>query len=80
MNANFFHLKKIKGKDWLVDPQGKPFISKGVTTIYWEMGQAWKSNSSPYHEAIEKKYGSREEWSRSVRERLKRWGFNSLQN
>ena len=35
-NTGFFHVEKMNGKFWLIDPEGSLFISKGVNHVnYW---------------------------------------------
>jgi agarase len=75
---NFFTAKQIDNRWWLIDPAGKPFISKGVTTVGWAQDNIQNTNVSPYRETNEKKYGGLEGWRKAAAPRLLGWGFNTL--
>jgi agarase len=74
----FFTAKQIDGRWWLIDPAGKPFISKGVTTVGHAQDTIKGTNISPYGEATQKKYGSLDAWRQAAAKRLIGWGFNTL--
>lgn len=74
----FFQVRKIDGKWWLIDPDGRRFLSKGVTTVQFAQDNIQGTNRSPYGEANQAKYGSREAWRQAAAKRLIGWGFNTL--
>ena len=66
--TGFFRTEKANGRWWLVDPDGHPFIYRGVSD--WMPGRSETSKS-----ALTSKYGSEEGWANgSVRE-LRDAGF-----
>lgn len=76
--TGFFHLKRVNGTWWLIDPKGRGFYIVGTDhakyTAHWcqELGYA------PYHRNVEAKYGGEEAWAEATAERLHRLGFNAL--
>ena len=67
---------EINGVQWLVDPDGKPFFSKGVNIVQpfketekTRAGQAYCWSNF---------YPSLEAWREQVGNQLKGWGFNTL--
>lgn len=76
--TGFFHAEKREGHWWLIDPAGKPFISKGVDAVNIVPDQARGTDRSPYQEASLLKYGTNERWREAVAERLLGLGFNTV--
>ena len=74
----FFQVRKIDGKWWLIDPAGRRFLSKGVTTVQFAQDNIQGTSRSPYGEANQAKHGSREAWRQAAAKRLIGWGFNTL--
>jgi agarase len=74
----FFQVRKSDGKWWLIDPDGRPFLSKGVTTVQFAQDTIQGTHRSPYGETNQAKYGSREAWRQAAAKRLIDWGFNTL--
>lgn len=73
--TGFFHLKRLRGRWWLISPQGEPFFSIGLNHIdpaslrYPENLHLWR----------EKYGGSTSRWLReSVGRNLRAWGFNTV--
>ena len=66
----------INGVQWLVDPEGKPFYSKGVNIVT----PGKESEKSRVRQAFcwSNFYPSVEEWRNDTAGRLKEWGFNTL--
>ncbi len=73
----FFHVAKIDGRWWLIDPSGHRFISKGVASVTITADLIRGTQTSPYLEACKAKYGNPIAWRKAVAERLMSWGFNS---
>jgi agarase len=74
----FFQVRKTDGKWWLIDPDGRRFLSKGVTTVQFAQDNIQGTSRSPYGETNQAKYGSREAWRQAAAKRLIGWGFNTL--
>jgi agarase len=77
-NGKFFRVAKTDGQWWLLDPQGQRFLSKGVTTVQFAQDSIKGTNTSPYGETNQAKYGSRQAWRETAARRLLGWGFNTL--
>jgi hypothetical protein len=68
------------GRWWLVDPAGRPFLYRGVTSINraGTIGGR-RAQPGPYAAAVEKRYGAGpEKFVAAVLGRLRRWHFNAL--
>jgi hypothetical protein len=74
----FFHAEKVDGRWWLIAPDGRRFISKGVTTVQFAQDTIQGTRTSPYGDTNRAKYGSIEAWRKAVATRLIGWGFNTL--
>ncbi len=67
--TGFFRVEK-KGERWgIIDPEGYPFIHKGIAVYR-------PGNSSGQKEAMAKKYGTAEKWVSEESNFLKQHGFN----
>jgi len=76
--TGFFHVEKINGKLWLVDPEGHLFISKGVNHVDYLGDYAPSLGYSPYNRIVSSKYGSADAWAEETVKRLQSWGFNTV--
>ena len=74
----FFHAAKSNGRWWLISPDGRQFISKGVTTVQIGADTIQGTGVSPYLESNKAKYGNPVAWRKAVAQRLIGWGFNTL--
>jgi agarase len=74
----FFRTEKRQGRWWLIDPDGKPFLSKGVASVQYGGDRIRDTTRAPYGETTQANYGSREKWRAATAERLVRWGFNTV--
>ena len=74
----FFRAEKVNGRWWLISPDGRRFISKGVTTVQFAQDTIQGTRTSPYGDTNREKYGSVEAWRKAVAARLIGWGFNTL--
>ncbi len=68
-STGFFRTQKIGDRWWIIDPQGYPFIHKGVAVFR-------PFSSDDQQKAMEKKYGSEEEWCKQESDFLRKNGFN----
>ncbi|MBS7634351.1 beta-galactosidase [Candidatus Bathyarchaeota archaeon] len=76
--TGFFHVEKIYGKFWLVDPEGNLFISKGVNHVDYWGDYSPPLGYSPYNGYVSEKYGSADKWAEEAVSRLRKWGFNTI--
>jgi len=68
-STGFFRSDKIADRWWIIDPDGYPFIHRGVAVFKPGTSTGQKS-------ALNKKYGSEMEWAEQESEMLRRNGFN----
>ena len=66
----------IKGVRWLIDPQGKPFYSKGVDIV--APGVESQKSMAGHAFFWANFCPSINKWRAGVGERLRKWGFNTL--
>ncbi|MCX8182927.1 MAG: beta-galactosidase [Crenarchaeota archaeon] len=76
--TGFFHVEKINGVWWIIDPEGNCFISKGVNHVSFDADYSPSLGYSPYNKAVLKKYGGVEPWAKATVERLRNYGFNTI--
>jgi hypothetical protein len=74
--TGWFHMEKIGAHWWLCTPQGHGFFSQGVQLIS-------PDNSSDYfgrnnYSIVMSKYGGWMNWATRTAQRLKSWGFNTV--
>lgn len=74
----FFRTEQVDGVWWLVDPDGHPFISKGVNHVSFHGDHCPALGYSPYHRNVQAKYASEEKWAEATVQRLRSWGFNTI--
>jgi hypothetical protein len=67
--TGFFRVEKKGDRWWIIDPEGYPFIHKGVAVFR-------PGNSERQKVALNDKYGSIENWSVAENKLLKENGFN----
>lgn len=74
--TGFFNVKKMNDVWWFVDPEGNPFISKGINHIsYWD---AYYGDVGAYAKNNDKIYPSYEAWENQTRHRMQEWNFNTI--
>ncbi|MFZ2445512.1 MAG: hypothetical protein WAW37_04070 [Syntrophobacteraceae bacterium] len=67
---------EINGVRWILDPDGKPFYSKGVNLVTpWKETEKTRSGQAYCWLNF---YPSLDEWRKKVGGQLKGWGFNTL--
>ena len=69
--TGFFHTQRKNGRWWLVDPEGLPYIHRGVTSVR-------ETRTKEAAKILNSKFGSKQEWARATGEQLKQHGFNSI--
>lgn len=76
--TGFFHVEKINGVWWIIDPEGNVFLSKGVNAINFQGDYCPALGYSPYNRILLRKYGNPENWARATVTRLREYGFNTI--
>jgi hypothetical protein len=74
----YFRVSRSNNAWWILDPDGRKFISKGVTTVQFAQDTIQGTNVSPYKDANRAKYGSEQAWRDAAAKRLLGWGFNTV--
>lgn len=69
--TGFFRTQKIGDRWWLIDPDGYPYICKGVAVF--SMGGSDRQKA-----ALKEKFGTPEKWAENQQEMLRSYGFNGL--
>ena len=67
--TGFFYAKKIKGRWWLIDPEGHRFIHMGVCSVS-------TGSSEMSRQAALKRYKTEAQWARAANKLLDDYGFN----
>ncbi len=72
--TGYFHLEKLKGHWWLIDPEGCTFLTLGVNHM--------DPNALKYEDNVhiwrEKYDSSLKNWCKGVARDMKDWGFNTI--
>ena len=76
--TGFFHVELHNGKWWIIDPSGSSFYAVGTDHVDYNAFFCEKLGYAPYHNNIEKQFGSEEKWAENSVQRLKAWHFNTL--
>ncbi|MEN8848396.1 MAG: hypothetical protein ABF377_10040 [Akkermansiaceae bacterium] len=69
--TGFFYTKKIDDRWWLIDPEGHPYIHRGVTSLKM-------LRTSGAKESLLKKFGTPEKWAADTSQLLLDHDFNGL--
>lgn len=76
--GGYYTASREDGRWWLLDGEGRRFISKGVTTVSYAQDTVGDTDRSPYAETNRRKYDSVATWRAETTRRLFSWGFNTL--
>jgi len=76
--TGFFHLERLNGVWWLIDPAGYAFLSKGVNHVSFDGDYSPGLGYSPYNRAASRKYGGVNAWAEASVKRLRVFGFNTI--
>jgi len=76
--TGWFHVEKIRGRWWLVSPDGNAFFSKGVCCVSFQGDDAPSLGHSPYEKNAVQKFGTIDRWAPNTVKRLRDWGFNTV--
>jgi hypothetical protein len=77
-HANYIKALPIDGLWWLIDPAGKPFVSRGVDTVTLFQDFIKDTKDCPYAKSSLEKYKSQEAWRQATAARLLSLNFNTL--
>lgn len=77
-NLSYITVENFHGKWILVDPYGKPFISKAVCYVNCNGEVEKETKINHYKMAVEKAFKSKERWSVDTTNRLRELGFNTV--
>ena len=69
--TGFFRTQKIGDRWWMIDPEGHPYIFKGVAVF--SVGHSDRQKG-----ALKEQYGSMENWAQSEMDHMRSLGFNGL--
>lgn len=69
--TGFFRTQKINDRWWIIDPEGFPFIYKGIAVFN-------AGRSVNQQKAFDKKYGTPENWVKEESQLLRNNGFNGV--
>jgi hypothetical protein len=67
--TGFFHTKRLDGRWWFIDPDGRLFISIGLCSV---------SHGAVNSKMLPVKFGDKEHWAIQTGGMLKKYGFNTL--
>ena len=76
--TGFFHMEKINGRDWAIDPLGRATVLAGVDWCNPQGTMCAKLGYRPYGRWVKQHYASNDEWAKETAERLGSWGFTFL--
>ena len=76
--TGFFHMEKIDGRDWAVDPLGRATVLAGTDWCNPQGSMCEKLGYRPYGRWVKEHYASTEAWAEETASRLGAWGFTFL--
>ncbi|MBR0056561.1 MAG: hypothetical protein IJP66_04465, partial [Kiritimatiellae bacterium] len=78
--TGFFHMERIGGRDWPIDPTGRAVILAGAQHIKPQGVFSDAAGYSPYGRFVATNYPTVEAWADETLARLGDWGFTMLGN
>jgi hypothetical protein len=69
--TGYFRAEKIAGRWWIIDPEGFPFINKGIAVF--RPGTSYNQIA-----ALTSRYATRENWAKEESQFIKNYGFNGV--
>jgi len=76
--TGFFHVERIDGLDWVVDPAGRGMVLCGVDWCWAKGMYSEKAGCAPYGRFVRENYPDVDAWAEETAGRLRSWGFNFL--
>ena len=76
--TGFFHMEKIDGRDWAVDPLGRATVLAGTDWCNPQGSMCEKLGYRPYGRWVSEHYPSVDAWAEETAARLGAWGFTFL--
>ena len=77
--TGYFHVQKIDGRWWCIDPDGFAFYVVGTDHVNYDVHWCEVLGYAPYAKNIRERYNNDESaWAKSATDRLRSWGFNLL--
>ena len=76
--TGFFHMEKIDGRDWAVDPLGRATVLAGVDWCNPQGSMCAALGYRPYGRWVSEHYPSVDAWAEETAARLGAWGFTFL--
>lgn len=76
--TGFFRTERVGDRWWLVTPDGRRFISRGINHIQYGGYYCPTLGYSPYRRHVEELYGGTAGWAEATMGRLRDWGFNTI--
>jgi len=76
--TGFFHMEKIDGRDWAVDPLGRATVLAGTDWCNPQGSMCEKLGYRPYGRWVKEHYASDDAWAEETAARLGAWGFTFL--
>lgn len=76
--TGFFHMEKIDGMDWAIDPLGRGTVLLGVDWCHPRGSWCEALGYRPYARFVKEHFASVEDWCRETAARLGDWGFTFL--
>ncbi|MFA9391571.1 MAG: hypothetical protein ACERKD_17310 [Prolixibacteraceae bacterium] len=73
ISTGFYRVEKIGERWWIIDPEGYPFIHKGIAVL--QPGSSVRQKA-----AFSDKFGTNQNWSNQTTELLRNNGFNGAGN
>ena len=76
--TGFFHVERLDGVWWVIDPTGAGCFLLGTDHVHYEVHHCQKLGYAPYSRNLRKLYPDEGAWAASAVGRLESWGFNTL--
>lgn len=78
-HLGYFRTQVVNKRWWLVDPDGKPWLSLGVSVIRNRPTPGYpRAAEQGYFKAANQRYAEHAAWAKAQANRLRRWGFNTI--
>ena len=75
--SGYFTVSQVNGVWWLIDPNGKQVVSRGLDVLQFDDTYVDASGVSALQQSNLKLYGSVEKWRTAIMQRMSDLGFNT---